>query len=63
MRRNEMIDQLKAELIEFAEDYYLASDKRSPHIIRSRADGILCLIEGLGMLPPFNGIDYEWEIE
>jgi len=54
MKRSEMIDYIKSELEEFIERYNQSegNPKRQVHRVRSAADGILAMVEGLGMKPP-----------
>lgn len=64
MKRSEMLEHIEEELKEFLVNYENASEKARPHKIRSAADGILAMVEGLGMEPPlnFDNMDNEWEI-
>jgi len=52
MKRSEVLFHIEEELKEFLENYSIASEKAKPHRIKFAADGILCFLEGFGMLPP-----------
>jgi hypothetical protein len=51
MKRSEMLKYLESELLEFVQNYNLASDTSKVHKIKMGADGILALVEGLAMVP------------
>ena len=52
MKREEMLDHIHDELMEFLTNYNNASAKAKPYKIKMAADGLLAIIEGLGMEPP-----------
>lgn len=52
MKRSEMLDLIRDEIIELHEGLNLCTAKRKPHYLKYRTDSMLDMIEGLGMIPP-----------
>ena len=60
MKRSEMIEHIKEELEEFIDDHERSTSKRVPYLIKNKADGLLAMLEGFGMLPPLNEDNYHY---
>lgn len=54
MKRSAMIEHIQEELLEFFISYRKSSDKRKSYVLKYRAEGLLDMLEGFGMLPPLN---------
>lgn len=67
MKRSEMTSYIMEELVDFLECWQRCSDKRKPHYLKYRAESMLDMLEGFGMLPPpsdhKNGLPNQWEKE
>jgi len=71
MKKSEMVEYIKTELLEFHERYSKANEKRKKHLLQNNASGILDMMLGFGMLPPpvfpmdknDAGVFYDWEDE
>jgi 5,10-methylenetetrahydrofolate reductase len=61
MKRVEVIEHIKSELQELAESLENTTEKRRRHIIQNKAESILDMLEGFGMMPPNkdNAVDVE----
>lgn len=55
MKRSEMVEHIQEELKELIQSVSHSSEKAMQHQIRAKADSILAMLEGMGMLPPDNG--------
>lgn len=52
MKRSEMVEHIKHELLDFFDIYGLTSDKAKPYVLKCRTEGLLDMLEGFGMRPP-----------
>ena len=60
MKRSEMVSHIHEELKDLINSYESASSKRVPHLIKHRAEELLDVLEGFGMLPPERYRDHNW---
>lgn len=59
MKRSEMVDHIKEELLEI-QDMRKYSNETDENYYTRKADSLLAMIEGMGMLPPLNETVYHY---
>lgn len=52
MKRSEMIDYILGEIEDIAKEYIHVNSEEHDRFFTSRANGLLDMIEGFGMVPP-----------